>query len=202
MKRLPRRLIGTILTAVLLTALAGCATVRELAALRSVTFDLDNVSGATLVGVNLQEIKSLSAVRPAQLIRLTQAVRDRSLPLSFTLHVAAENPGENDVQARLVGLDWTLLVEDKETISGSLAEPVSLPPGQPVDIPLGIELDLYQFFDANLADMFELALNIAGAGGQPKQLKLLATPTVQTPIGPIRYPGRIEVLDRRVGKGS
>lgn len=200
--RTSRRLIRATLLALCLAALTGCATMRELAALRGVTFDLDRVSRAALAGVDLQEITSLASLRPAQLIRLTQAVRDRSLPMSFTLHVSAENPKENDVQARLVGLDWTLFIEDRETISGSLAEPVALPPGQPVDIPLGIDLDLFTFFEANLADMFELALNIAGAGGQPKQLKLLATPTVQTPIGPIRYPGRIEVVDRRVGKGS
>ncbi len=179
--------------------LSGCVSLQEIAALREVHFHIDHVGNAALAGFDLTEVTSVHDIDPRSLLRLTSAVRNKELPMSFRLHLGAENPADNDVDARLIGLEWTLFIEDRQTVSGSLNEEIVMPPGQSVDIPIAVEIELFRFFDKNMADMFDLARNIAGFGGQPKELRLEATPTVNTPVGPIKYPGSIQILERRVG---
>ena len=177
----------------------GCTALQELAALRQVDFSLDRVTRATLAGVSLDEIEDYGSVDPLDLVRIANAVRQKSLPFAFTLHVAGRNPEENSVNARLVSMDWTLFLEDRETVSGVFNDEVVLPPGEPVDIPISLELDLYSFFESNARDLIELALSVAGAGGAPKNIRLSAVPTIQTAVGPIRYPGRIDIVSTTVG---
>lgn len=205
MTRLDRRspnffLLRLIILAAFTLASAGCQTLREISALSQVDFALDRVSGMTLAGVDLSRIDSYSDLSYTDLGRLTSALLAGRMPMAFNLHVSAENPSDNSVQARLVEMDWTLLLQEKETISGRLDREVVLPPGQPTDIPLEISLDLVDFVEGSVVDLVELALAVAGdERGRPKEIALRARPTVQTAIGPIRYPGEITILSETVG---
>ena len=68
-----------------------------------------------------------------------------------------------------------------------------MPPGRPTDVPLAISLDLVDYFEGGAQDLIELALSLSGAGGEPQDLELRATPTVETALGPIRYPRPIAI---------
>jgi hypothetical protein len=189
-----------LLTFLLFTVtIAGCQTLREIASLRQVDFDIDRVSQANLAGVALDRIQSYSDLRATDLIRITTGIAQKNLPLNFTLHLRAENPATNDVQARLVGMDWTLFIEDRQTVSGVFDRAILLPPGQPTDVPITISLDLYDFFERNAPDLVELALAVTGQGGSPRNIRLDAVPVIDTPLGPIRYPNPITILSRDVG---
>ncbi len=131
--------------------------------------------------------------------RVGAAIARRELPLGFQLHVRAENPSDNPVTARLLRMQWTLFLDETETISGLIDQELELPPGQPRDIPVSISLDLFDFFERNGPDLFNLALNLVGVGEQPTQVALRALPTVNTVMGPISYPQPITIVDRRVG---
>lgn len=201
MKTLSRTLLTA---AVLLSAAAmtqGCQTLREIAALRSVNFALDSVTNARLAGVDIQRFRSYEDLTATDIMRIGAAVADRQLPLRFQLHVAARNPQENQVQARMVRMAWTLLIEERETISGVIDENFVLPPGEVRDIPIGIELDLVDFFDRSARDLVDLALAVAGQG-EPRNIKLRATPTIDTPIGEIDYPEPITIVSRDLGTES
>lgn len=188
-----------VLLSVLMLSFSGCQTLREVANLRNVSFALDRVGDASLAGIDLRRVNSYQDLTAGDVLRLTQAVTRNELPLDFTLHLNAENPPENDVQARLVEMDWTLLVDDSETVSGVFDGNIVLPPGEPRDVPIPIRLDLIEFFDGGAQDLLELALAIAGQNGAPKRIQLRATPTIDTAIGPIRYPQPITVASRDVG---
>ncbi|HET6566804.1 MAG TPA: hypothetical protein VFG50_02495 [Rhodothermales bacterium] len=179
--------------------LASCQTIRQIAQLQNVHFDIDHVSNATLANVPIDRVQSYGDLSALDLARLGAALAQGSLPLSFTLHLGAENPPDNNVQARLVQMDWTLFVQDHETISGTFDQSLLLPPGQRTDVPIPIRLDLVDFFGQNLSDLVELALAVSGHGGEPKDISVEATPTVQTPLGPIRYPRPITIVARSVG---
>jgi hypothetical protein len=133
-------------------------------------------------------------------LRIGAAVAREELPLNFALHLNAENPPENDVEARMVRMDWTLLLDDTETISGIFDQNILMPPGQPTDISIPMSLDLVNFFNKGARDLIELALAVSGQGGSPKRIKLVATPTIDTVIGPIRYPNPITIVSRTVGE--
>jgi len=187
-----------------LTALlpSGCATLQQLVALRNVEFSLDRVSNVRLAGIDLGGMRSIDDLRLADAGLLALAVSREDVPLELQLHLLAENPAENGTDARLVRMDWTLLLQGRETLTGVFAENMVLPAGQPTEVPIAVRLNLVEFFEENAQDLLELALSLSGQGGAPKNLALRATPVVDTPLGPMRYPEPITIVSREVGSGS
>lgn len=177
----------------LLLLVPGCTTLQQLAALQQVDFGVDRVSNGLLAGVEVDRIRSYDDLAVTDLARLTAAALQREMPLAFVLHLNAENPASNSVPARLVQLDWTLFIDDNETVSGVYNDERLIQPGTTTDIPIGIELDLVRFFGTNARDLIDLGLNLAGAGGSPARLSLRAQPTINTALGPITYPGTITI---------
>lgn len=187
-----RRGATLLVLSALLLGSSGCATLQQMAALRQVDFSLDRVSALTLAGVDLSRVRSYDDLGVVDVARITAAVATRRLPLDFTLHVRADNP-EGNGQARMTALDWTLFLQDRETVSGGLPSAVLIPAGGRAEIPLGIRLDLLEFFDGSGRDLVNLALSLAGQEAPPTTVRLQAVPTVDTPLGPIRYPAPITV---------
>ncbi len=179
--------------------LVGCQTIQQIAQLRHVDFAIDRVSDANLAGIDLNRLNRYQDLRPLDIARLGASIADRQLPLRFRLHVAADNPEANNVAARLVRMDWTLFLEDRETISGRYDSEVLLPPGEVTDVPIVISLDLVQFFGDNLRDLVDIALSVTGQGGEPRNIELRATPFIETRMGPIRYPRPITIVHRDIG---
>lgn len=183
----------------LLLGMSSCATLQQIAALRNVEFSLDRVSDLSLAGVDLRGVDSFGNLGLADAARVALAISQRDLPLAFQLHLLATNPEENTTDARLVQMDWTLLIQDRETLTGAFEGDVLLPPGQPTDVPITVRLNMVDFFEGSAQDLVELALSLSGNGGEPKDLALRATPVIDTPLGPMRYPQPITIVSRRVG---
>lgn len=198
--RLRRPLSRFALSALLLLGVSSCATLKQFAALSSVEFSLDRVSDLRLAGIDLGRIDSFDDLGFSDAAQLAVAVSREELPMDFRLHLLAENPSDNTTDARLVRMDWTLLLQDRETLSGVFDGDVLLPPGEPTDVPITISLNLVDFFEGSAQDLLELALSLAGQGGEPKNLALRATPVIDTPLGPMRYPQPITILNKEVGQ--
>jgi hypothetical protein len=179
--------------------LAGCAALQELAALDQVAFEIQSVSDVRLAGIDLSEPASFADLGLVDAGRLAASVAAGRAPLELTVHVQAENPAANPVTARLIRMDWTLLIDERETLSGVLDRNLSLPPGEPVSIPVGIELDLLEFFDGGARELFDLGLSVTGLSGQPSSISLRATPVIDTPVGAMRYPQPITIVSSDVG---
>lgn len=182
-----------------LIALSGCATLQQFAALRDVDFSVDRLTDVRLAGIDLARVTSYSQLSLGDAGRLMTAVSQSRLPMDFRLHLTALNPADNSVDARLVRMDWTLLLESRETLSGVFAEETLLRRGQPTDVPIDISLDLMDFFQGSAQDLLNLALSLSGQGGAPTDVTLRATPTVDTALGPIRYPQPITIVSRQIG---
>lgn len=192
------KLVGRVLVvmAVSLFVFSGCAALREVAALRRVDFSIDRLSDPALAGVSLKNVKSYKDIGLLDAGRLALALADRDLPLTFVLHVKAVNPADNPVAARLMGMDWVLFVKDKETLRGTLDQSVSLLPGEAQDVPLVIGFNLLEFFDDGIKEMVNLASSLEKKEEVGKRIRLQVTPTIDTSLGPIRYPQPITVISR------
>lgn len=195
-----RCFFGTILAVTALSLLPGCAALQQVAALKNVDFSIAGIADPFVAGIDLNSVRSFDDVGLLDTARITAAVVRGELPARFVVHVSAENPSDNSVAARLLGMDWSLFLNDTETVSGTFNDPRDLPPGIPVDIPIAVELDLLKFFSQSAPDLVNLVLGLAGAGGDGAQIRLVARPTVNTPIGPIQYPQPITVVNRQVGR--
>jgi hypothetical protein len=197
--RSARRAAALLGLAVVVAWAPGCQTLREVAALRSVAFDFGNVGDVRLAGIRLENVHSIDDLGILDGARIVAAVADRNMPLSFTVGILGTNPESNATTARLVKLEWTLFLEETETVSGVLDEAIALPPGETVNIPVAMQLDLFSFFDRSAADLVRLAAGLTGVTDDATRIRIRATPTVDTPLGPIRYPEPISIVNVRTG---
>ena len=200
-----RALAGIVLVPVALAVVTvGCATLQQVAALRKVDFTLDHASDVTLAGVRLEGRRSYSDLNAVDAARLVAAVAAQDVPLAMTVHVEGTNPETNSVSARMIEMDWTLLIDDVKTVSGRFDRDIEFVPGRPTDVPVAVEVDLWEFFSGRAADLFDLATSATGTNGRTMTLALEARPTIETPIGPIRYPAPIRIVqkDVRVSTGA
>jgi len=180
--------------------LGACATTRGLLALRHVRFDIDNVNRITLAGVPVERIRRYEELGAMDAARLVAAATRGEMPLEFDLHVGGENPAENNTTARLVRMQWTLLLNGTETINGLLDTNVAFPPGGRSVVRVPIRLDVLRFFRHNARDAFDLACGLANLGGcRPTEVQLRALPTVDTPLGPIQYNEPIVIVRKTTG---
>lgn len=189
----------TLVLAALAAGLAGCATLRQITALRQVDFSLAGVEGGRLAGVELRRIASYNDLSALEIARVAVAVTRRDVPLEFRAVIRADNPPDNRTAATMVKLAWTLLLDDKETINGVLDTAVTIPPGQTARIPIPVRVNLRQFFDGPAQSLVNLAASVAGVGSHPTRIAIRAVPTINTPIGPITYPNPITIVSRTVG---
>lgn len=178
-----------ILSATVVLLLSSCATLQQAMELSSVKFTFDHVSAVRVAGINLMNLDSVDQLDMFQMARATLAVSRKNLPLDMTVHVKTENPLVNRVAATLVSMDWTLMLDGRETISGTLNDRITLPAGEAQTIPLKFRLNMFEFFnEKNAADMLDLALAFAGSNGSvPEGVALKIRPTIETPLGPMRY---------------
>ncbi len=187
--------------------ISGCASLQQLQDtllnVKRLQFKLDGVTPGMLAGINLAAIDSPTKISVLDGLKLANAFRQKSLPVSLTLNVAAKNPndgtgGGTQKTALLKALAWTLKIDDKETITGDIPSPVEIPgTGQATVIPLQLSLDLYKFFGEQGYDsLLNLALAIAGQKGSTSRLTLSAVPTVSVAGLDLKYPGQIDIVDK------
>lgn len=192
---------------VLLFGVYACTAIRDITNtlnnLQHIDFKLAGVSGFKIAGVDIASKRTFSDLTISEGLALTRAFASKQLPAEFIVNVAARNPndgsgGKPSASATLVGLDWKLYIDSKETISGDLDSPVTLPASnQTTTIPLRMQLDLYKFFgDRGYEGVVNLALALGGVQGSAAKVMLDAQPRVSIRnFGELTYPGRIKIVD-------
>jgi hypothetical protein len=171
--------------------------------LQRLQFKLGAVNNFNLAGIRIGNVRSISDFSLVDGAKLLAAFGSGKFPASFTLNVLAKNPndgtgGTKKTSAVLKSLAWRLFLDDKETINGNVSRNIEIPGvGQATTIPVDISLDLYKFFkDDGYNSIVNLALALGGVSGSSARIKLKATPTVDTFLGPIKYPGEITIVDK------
>lgn len=177
--------------------LSGCASLLNLAALKKLDFDLRDATNLSLAGVNFDDVNSYSDLSAFDVAKLARAYITKDLPLAFTLNVNATNPPENKVDAKIMQMEWALFVKNTRTITGNFDRQTTVPVSGSAMLPIGIRFNVLDFFSRNDArGVFDLAKSAVGRGGSPADLRLSAKPTIQTPLGPIQYPGYIDIIKK------
>ena len=183
--------------------LTSCSVYQTMVNLSRLKFKLGDVNNLTLSGINISSKKSLSDFNAVELLKLTTVITSGKLPASFTLNVEAKNPNDGSggypkTDATLKSFPWKLEIDNVETISGNIGNPVSVPgTGQVTNIPLTMNIDLIEFFgNKGLDNLVNLALALGGQEGSSSKLTLYATPTVSSPLGDIKYPGELKIVDQ------
>lgn len=195
---MPHRLRSLAAALVVATALSGCATLSQIVALQNVDFSLDGVSGVALAGVDVTNVRSYSDLSVMDGLALANAVRQGSLLATVEVGVLAYNPPTNS-DARIVEMAWTLWLDETETVSGLITDEIVLPRDVETPFPVVAELDLMEFFDGGVRELYDIATSLAGVGDETTEVSLTALPVVHTALGPIRYDRPIRIVGTTVG---
>lgn len=193
-----------LITATLLSVftLYQCSVYQTITNLSRLQFKIGEVNSFRINDLDISDKTSLKDFTAADLLNLTSIFTQGKLPVSFVLNVDAKNPndgtgGYSRTDATLKSFKWRLFIDDKETISGDIDSPVTVPgTGKVTKIPLRVNIDLLQFFkDQGFDRVINLALTLGGKNSSTSKITLYATPTVSTPIGNITYPGELKIVD-------
>ncbi len=185
----------------LITIINACSVYHTLTNVQRLKFKLGSVSDFKIAGVNISNISQLKDINALDILKITNAFASGKFPTNFTLNLLAKNPndgtgGTTQTTAIIKNLDWRLLIDNNETISGAIQD-IQVPGvGQETVIPIQISLDLLQFLNKSYDDLINLALAIGGKNGNSSRLTLKIKPTIETFLGPITYPGEISVIDK------
>lgn len=182
-----------LLAVLLLASLTGCSSINQLAALRSVEFSFGSITDPRVAGVRLSGLRSPDDVSAIDLGRLTLAIASKDVPLDLNVHVIGKNPETNTVTAKLIGLDWSYIVDDREAVRGSLTQGYEFPPGQPTDVPLLVTFNLVDLFNGGGTDLLEIALALSGQRQSTHHVVMRLRPVVDTPLGRMKYPAPIDL---------
>lgn len=181
----------------------GCSVLQTFSNITRLKFKVGSTTNYQIAGVEVKNKKSVKDFNAMEVLKLSSSLIRGSLPLTFILNIEAKNPndGSSGYPASDISLSnfpWRLFVNDKEVVSGELKEPVIVPgKGETTIIPLQIQFDVAKTFkEKNLDDLLSLVIQAAGAGGSTSNLKLKAQPSLGTPIGNIKYPEEITIVDK------
>ncbi|MFO7444857.1 MAG: hypothetical protein R6W90_00755 [Ignavibacteriaceae bacterium] len=179
----------------------SCSVYETFVNMSRLKFKLGDVNNFTISGVSVSNKSRLQDFSSVELIKLSSSFAQGKLPVSFTLNVEAKNPNDGKggypkTSASINSFPWRLEIDDKETITGNIGSPVSVPgTGEVVTIPMQMSLDLIPFFrDKGYEAIINLALNIGGYKKSASSLALYAQPTVNTAIGNISYPRELKIV--------
>lgn len=182
---------------------SSCSVYQTFKNISRLKFQLGSVNNLLLNGVSVSNKSRLQDFSAMDLLNFTTAVTNKKLPVSFTLNVLAQNPnngtgGYPRTDVSLKSFAWKLLIDDKETITGNISSPVSVPGvGEATTFPLTMQLDLFQFFgDKGYQGLIDLALRMSGNSGAPLNVKLVAKPTISSMLGDITYPNDITIIQK------
>ncbi len=196
-----KKILLSIIIPLLLSNLS-CSVFQTISNIGRLKFKLGNVNSFTLSGISVSNKSKLSDFNAVDLLKLSSSFAQGNFPVSFTLNVEALNPNDGtggypSTDATLKSFAWRLLLDNRETISGNIVQPVTVPGvGQVAIIPLQINLDLLSFFkDKGYESLINLALNLGGNKGSASQITLYAKPVISTMLGDLSYPQELKIVD-------
>ena len=156
------------------------------------TFDFNNVNNIQMLGINLNRGMSKNDLNVSQLLSLTNALINKSLPVSFNVNLDVNNP--NSIAASMAKMDYILSLNGKQVVSTTLNQGVNVPANSKGSISIPITTDLFQLFSGESADaIVNLAFKLAGASSEPVNVGLKVKPYIKINNQQLAYPDFISL---------
>jgi hypothetical protein len=131
-----------------------------------------------LAGMSVSSLSDLTKLDVSTALRVTTTILSGSLPMSATVHIGVTNP--NASAAKIAGLEWILLFEEVEVLTGVLQQQVNVAPqGGYASIPLTIQTDLVKLFkNDSMEKMLQFANGLLHLGEKSTKVTLKISPSI------------------------
>lgn len=147
-----KKIIAIALCAGLLMC-ASCSFIQDLAKqmrgianLANCEYTMTGVNNVSVAGVNLKKISN-GQVSATDVLTLSAALLQKSLPLTMDVNVKVKNP--TDYEARLSTMDWALDIENTQFATGLVNQNRTIGAKNSSTVPLAVGTDIYRLFSKN-----------------------------------------------------
>jgi len=183
-------LLGTFSACEQLAQIANQAA--QIVNLKNCSFDVNGISGINMLGIDLSKGMDQSNLNATQLIKVTNAILNRTLPVSFNVNLDVDNP--NSIAASLGKMDYIIALNNKEVISSTFTKGFSIPANSKGSVAIPITTDLFQLFSGETGDaILNLAFKLAGASSDPVNLGVKVKPYIKVNNQSLAYPDYISI---------
>lgn len=182
-----------ILIVLVMLGLTSCDILNQMAQMANFancTFNFDSVNSVQMLGVNLRKGMTKSDLNVGQLLQLTNALMSKSLPVTFNVNIGVNNPNSSD--ASMTKMDYILTLNDKQVISTTMNNQISVPANSSNVVTIPVTTDLFQLFSGESADaILNLAFKLAGASSNPVNVGVKVKPYITIGGQQLAYPDYI-----------
>jgi len=176
-------------------AFASCNLQKQFTALANMTkcsYKVDNLTGMTMAGVNLQGKSSISQLNLNDAAKLASAYLGGSMPLSMTLNMAVKNP--NKEPAAMNKLKYMLAIDGQKLTNGTISNSFAVDGNSTNTLPIQVYVDLKQVLAGkSKEEILNLVLALSGQSQKPTKLGLSIRPTFNIAGQAIEYPNYFTV---------
>lgn len=191
-----KKILVIVLLAVTFTACEELAQIANQAAqvmnLKNCTFDVTGINNINMLGIDVSKGMNQNSLNAAQLIKVTNALMNKKLPVTFNVNLDVNNP--NSIAASLGKMDYIISLNNKEVISSTFTNGFSIPANSKGSISIPISTDLFQLFSSETGDaVLNLAFKLAGAKSDPVNLGVQVKPYIKINNQSLAYPDYITI---------
>jgi hypothetical protein len=172
----------------------SCSPLQQLQALAKCQFRLNTIENLQFAGINIQGKESVSNLGILDAGKIASVfLLKQDMPLNFRLNMDVKNPNANP--AALSRLDWILMIDDTEMVSGVTNEKLNVAAnGGVATLPLDFNINLKEAFAGKSKDsILNLIFALSGKNNRPSRITLKAKPYIQIGTASIPYPGYINI---------
>lgn len=185
-----KRIILIVLVALGLSSCDVLLQMSQMANFARCTFDFESVNSVQMLGVTLHKGMTKNDLNVGQLLQLTNALMTKSLPVTFNVNIDVNNPNSSD--ASMTKMDYILTLNDKQVISTTTNNQISVPANSSNVVTIPVSTDLFQLFSGESAEaILNLAFKLAGASSDPVNVGLKVKPYITVGGQQLAYPDYI-----------
>ncbi|WP_163916222.1 hypothetical protein [Pontibacter burrus] len=183
--------------AIVVSLMAGTISCKQAADLKAFTeanYKLQGIEDLRLNGVDVTDKRSPFDFRSTQGDSLLNAFTTNKLKATTILYLDVQMPEPEVTRSmQVTSLTWQLLVDGRETLTGTVTQPLHLTNGLN-KLPVTSSVALAEVEGLQNYEGFSLLTTLISSGQDVRdRMEFRIKPTIETPVGPITLPDYITV---------
>ncbi|MEJ8757079.1 hypothetical protein WG947_08735 [Pontibacter sp. H259] len=179
---------------VLLMSTVACKQASDLKAFTEANYKLQGIKDLRLNGIDVTGKRSYFDFKTAEGDSLLNAFTTNNLKATTTLYLEVQMQDPEVARTmEITDLEWQLLIDGKETLTGNVMQPLTLQNGEN-ELPVRTTVTLAEVEGIQNYEGFSMLTTLISQGKDASnRLVLRIKPTIKTPVGNITVPDYINV---------
>lgn len=156
-------------------------------------FSLSNIKVLEISGVDISSLNSKGDISMMDMMNITKQIFSTNFPATLSIDLKASN--KDLQQASIAGLDWKILMDNEELVSGLVDQEVLVKPQSSATFPVIVQVDLMKLLRS---ESLGKIMAFAFGENQYEEISKLGAeikikPYYKTKSGIKKYPGYLSI---------